>query len=132
MTWEFALIIGLVAGLIIGVLIMRFGSSKLRNQQSLQEELEKNKAELEQYKQGLMSHFERSAQLLENVADDYRQLCQHMAESSTALLPEITQQLNSLNFLPSEHEKKALPPTEEPPRDYSNNASGLLRSENRD
>lgn len=129
MTWEFALIIGLVAGLIIGALVMRFGSSKLRNQQGLQEELEKNKAELEQYKQGLMSHFERSAQLLENVADDYRQLCQHMAESSTALLPEITQQLN---FLPSKHEEKALPPVEEPPRDYSNNASGLLRPENRD
>ena len=46
MTWEYALI-GLVVGIIIGAVAMRFGNRKLRQQQALQYELEKNKAELE-------------------------------------------------------------------------------------
>lgn len=64
MTWEYALI-GLVVGIVIGAVAMRFGNRKLRQQQSLQYELEKNKAELEEYREELVSHFARSAELLE-------------------------------------------------------------------
>lgn len=81
MTWEYALI-GLVVGIIIGAVAMRFGNRKLRQQQALQYELEKNKAELEEYREELVSHFARSAELLDNMADDYRQIYQHMAKSS--------------------------------------------------
>lgn len=42
MTWEYALI-GLVVGIIIGAVAMRFGNRKLRQQQALQYELEKTK-----------------------------------------------------------------------------------------
>ena len=87
MTWEYALI-GLVVGIIIGAVAMRFGNRKLRQQQALQFELEKNKAELEEYREELVSHFARSAELLDNMADDYRQLYQHMAKSSSSLLPD--------------------------------------------
>lgn len=86
MTWEYALI-GLVVGIVIGAVAMRFGNRKLRQQQSLQYELEKNKAELEEYREELVSHFARSAELLDNMATDYRQLYQHMAKSSSSLLP---------------------------------------------
>ena len=89
MTWEYALI-GLVVGIVIGAVAMRFGNRKLRQQQSLQYELEKNKAELEEYREELVSHFARSAELLDNMATDYRQLYQHMAKSSSSLLPEMT------------------------------------------
>ena len=85
MTWEYALI-GLVVGIIIGAVAMRFGNRKLRQQQALQYELEKNKAELEEYREELVSHFARSAELLDNMAHDYRQLYQHMAKSSNNLL----------------------------------------------
>ncbi len=61
MTWEYALI-GLVVGIIIGAVAMRFGNRKLRQQQALQFELEKNKAELEEYREELVSHFARSAE----------------------------------------------------------------------
>jgi uncharacterized membrane-anchored protein YhcB (DUF1043 family) len=87
MTWEYALI-GLVVGIIIGAVAMRFGNRKLRQQQALQFELEKNKAELEEYREELVSHFARSAELLDNMAHDYRQLYQHMAKSSSNLLPD--------------------------------------------
>lgn len=42
MTWEYALI-GLVVGIVIGAVAMRFGNRKLRQQQSLQYELERTK-----------------------------------------------------------------------------------------
>ncbi len=79
MTWEYALI-GLVVGIIIGAVAMRFGNRKLRQQQALQYELEKNKAELDEYREELVSHFARSAELLDTMAHDYRQLYQHMAK----------------------------------------------------
>ena len=88
MTWEYALI-GLVVGIIIGAVAMRFGNRKLRQQQALQYELEKNKAELDEYREELVSHFARSAELLDTMAHDYRQLYQHMAKSSNCLLKQI-------------------------------------------
>ena len=66
MTWEYALI-GLVVGIIIGAVAMRFGNRKLRQQQALQYELEKNKAELDEYREELVSHFARSAELLDTM-----------------------------------------------------------------
>ncbi len=60
MTWEYALI-GLVVGIIIGAVAMRFGNRKLRQQQALRQ-LEKNKAELDEYREELVSHFARSAE----------------------------------------------------------------------
>ena len=69
MTWEYALI-GLVVGIIIGAVAMRFGNRKLRQQQALQYELEKNKAELDEYREELVSHFARSAELLDTMAHD--------------------------------------------------------------
>ena len=89
MTWEYALI-GLVVGIIIGAVAMRFGNRKLRQQQALQYELEKNKAELDEYREELVSHFARSAELLDTMAHDYRQLYQHMAKSSSSLLKPAT------------------------------------------
>lgn len=83
MTWEYALI-GLVVGIIIGAVAMRFGNRKLRQQQALQYELEKNKAELDEYREELVSHFARSAELLDTMAHDYRQLYQHMAKAPAA------------------------------------------------
>lgn len=73
MTWEYALI-GLVVGVVIGAVAMRFGNRKLRQQQVLQNELEKSKTDLEEYRQELVGHFARSAELLDNMARDYRQL----------------------------------------------------------
>ena len=52
MTWEYALI-GLVVGIAIGAVAMRFGNRKLRDQQVMKNELEKSKAELDEYRQEL-------------------------------------------------------------------------------
>lgn len=129
MTWEYALI-GLIAGIIIGAVAMRFGNRKMRQQQALQHELEKNKAELEEYRQELVGHFARSAELLDNMADDYRQLYQHMAKSSNNLLPDVPGQDNPFKYRLTEAEAdNDQVPVDMPPRDYSDSASGLLRGE---
>ncbi len=88
MTWEYGLI-GLVVGIIVGAVAMRFGNKKLREQRSMQYELEKSKAELADYRQELTNHFAQSAELLDNMARDYRQLYQHMAKGSNDLLPNL-------------------------------------------
>ena len=103
MTWEYALI-GLVVGIIIGAVAMRFGNRKLRQQQALQYELEKNKAELDEYREELVSHFARSAELLDTMAHDYRQLYQHMAKSSSSLLPELSAEANPFRNRLAEYE----------------------------
>ncbi|CDG22928.1 putative cytochrome d ubiquinol oxidase subunit 3 [Xenorhabdus poinarii G6] len=127
MTWEYALI-GLIVGFIIGALAARFGSSKLRQQNALQTELEKNRAELEEYRKELVSHFARSAELLDNMARDYRQLYQHMAKSSNELMPDMPVQDNPFHYRLGESETEAKKMTANtPPRDYSEGASGLFR-----
>lgn len=126
MTREYALI-GLVVGIIIGAVAMRFGNRKLRQQQALQYELEKNKAELEEYREELVSHFAQSAELLDNMAHDYRQLYQHMAKSSSSLLPELSAESNPFRNRLAESEAGNDQAPVQMPRDYSEGASGLLR-----
>ena len=122
MTWEYALI-GLVVGIIIGAVAMRFGNRKLRQQQALQYELEKNKAELDEYREELVSHFARSAELLDTMAHDYRQ-----AKSSSSLLPELSAEANPFRNRLAESEASNDQAPVQMPRDYSEGASGLLRS----
>ncbi|PHM27444.1 Z-ring associated protein ZapG [Xenorhabdus budapestensis] len=127
MTWEYALI-GLIIGFIIGALAVRFGSTKLRQQNAVQAELEKNRAELEEYRKELVSHFARSAELLDNMARDYRQLYQHMAKSSNELMPNMPVQDNPFNYRLNESKTDTNQiVTDMPPRDYSEGASGLFR-----
>jgi uncharacterized membrane-anchored protein YhcB (DUF1043 family) len=128
MTWEYALI-GLVVGIIIGAVAMRFGNRKLRQQQALQYELEKNKAELEEYREELVNHFAQSAELLDNMARDYRQLYQHMAKSSSSLLPEMSDETNPFRNRLEDSEANNDQAPVQIPRDYSEGASGLLRNE---
>lgn len=126
MTWEYALI-GLIVGFIIGALLVRFGNTKLRNQQALQAELEKKNHELEEYRKELVSHFARSAELLDNMAQDYRQLYQHMAKSSHELMPDMPIQNNPFNYRLTESESdNDQAPVNLPPKDYSEGASGLF------
>ncbi|EQC01269.1 DUF1043 family protein [Photorhabdus temperata] len=127
MTWEYALI-GLVVGFVIGALVMRFGNTKLRQQGALQTELENNRSELEEYRKELVGHFAHSAELLDNMARDYRQLYQHMVKSSHELMPNMPVQENPFNYRLTESEAdNDQAPVKMPPKDYSDGASGLFR-----
>ena len=79
------LLVTFLAGGIIGFVIyhMTLGK-KLANTQ--QQELDQNKAELEQYKSKVNNHFTNSAELMEQVASSYQALYSHMASQSQSLL----------------------------------------------
>lgn len=127
MTWEYTLI-GLVVGIIIGAIAMRFGNRKLRQQQTFQHELDKSKAELDRYREKLTSHFVHSAELLDNMTDDYRQLYQHIAKSSNSLLPDQRSENNLFCYRLTEAEAdNDQIPAEMQPRDYPESARGLRK-----
>ncbi|MGL9769614.1 MAG: Z-ring associated protein ZapG [Sodalis sp. (in: enterobacteria)] len=127
MTWEY-LLIGLVVGIIIGVVAMRFGNRKLYQQQKFQHELKKSKAELNEYREKLINHFAHSAELLDKMADDYRQLYKHMAKSSNSLLPDKCTKDNSFRYRLTEAEAdNDQIPLEMRQRDYPESASELQK-----
>jgi uncharacterized membrane-anchored protein YhcB (DUF1043 family) len=108
---------------------MRFGNKKLREQRSQQYELEKTKAELADYREELTSHFAQSAELLDNMARDYRQLYQHMAKGSNDLLPNLPGEKNPFAYQLTESEADNDQVPVQMPRDYPDSASGLLRGD---
>ncbi|MCP1064801.1 DUF1043 family protein [Serratia symbiotica] len=130
MTWEYTLV-GLVFGIGIGIgaVAMRFGNRKLRQQQAMQHELDKSKTELEKYRQELVGHFAYSAELLDNMARDYRQLYQYMSKSSNNLLPDLPNQENPFRYQLTEAEADNDQAPVVIPSDYSEGASGLLRGQ---
>ncbi len=140
MTWINALLY-FVAGVAIGALITRMLTRKTKQQKDLQKDLDKTRYELEQYRQELVDHFAQSAGLLDNIAKDYSKLYQHMAKTSTELMPNLPAQDNPFaarisHLTPVEaDESNSEVETEEPsteataPKDYSNEASGLLEGD---
>lgn len=126
MAWY--VLISFVLGIVIGAVAMRFGNKKLHQQQALQNELEQSKNELAKYRQELVNHFAHSAELLDTMANDYRQLYQHMVKSSNHLLPDMPQHDSPFRYRLTEADNDQAP-ANLPPRDYSEKASGLLRKD---
>ncbi|MGP1927505.1 MAG: Z-ring associated protein ZapG [Arsenophonus sp. NC-QC1-MAG3] len=125
MIWEYALI-GLIVGFIIGALVVRFRNTKLHNQQTLQDELKKKNHELEEYHKELINHFAYSAELVDKMAKDYRQLYQHIVKSSHELMSDMPIQNNFFNYHLTKLDNNQAH-INLPPKDYSEGSSGLFR-----
>ena len=100
--WQ-AAVIGLVVGVILGYLLLRLTKGSVEK------------------------HFAESAELFKTLIGDYQKLYRHYAVSSETLLGNkpadkglFTQQL-----VTASSESKS----EEPPRDYSEGSSGLLKTD---
>lgn len=131
MSWIIAISI-FIAGIFIGYIVSRL-TNKTQNQQiSLKKDLDKSKYELEQYRQELVDHFARSAELLDNVSKDYSKLYEHMAKTSAELMPNLPTQDNPFaqRITTLEQVKNNEPIEDEvmdhQPRDYANGATGLF------
>lgn len=127
MPWIYA-VIGLFAGIIIGVVVSRITTPQYQKQKQLQKELESAKFQLEQQRQDLNDHFSESAKMLNNISKEYRKLYEHMASTSNTLLPNMPQQDNpfaeSIQFDKKETKAKT---TDTAPKDYANGATGMLK-----
>ncbi len=131
MSWIIAIAI-FIAGIFVGSIISRLTNKNQNQHSSLKKDLDKSKYELEQYRQELVDHFARSAELLDNVSKDYGKLYEHMAKTSAELMPNLPTQDNPFaqrittlepveNDTPIEDEVM-----DHQPRDYANGATGLF------
>ncbi|MCC4799551.1 hypothetical protein BCT30_17095 [Enterovibrio norvegicus] len=118
-------------GIVIGFLIGRFMNRDNTQQKDLKKELEKSRYEVEQYRQELVDHFAQSAELLDNISRDYSKLYQHMAATSAELMPNLPEQdnpfakrISKLSDVTPEADSDT---SQEQPRDYSGQATGLLK-----
>ncbi|GEM74244.1 Z-ring associated protein ZapG [Vibrio sagamiensis] len=134
MPWMYA-IVGLLVGTVVGVLISRLTTPEYKKQKSVRKELEVAKYTLEQQRQELLDHFAQTAQMLDTLGKDYTKLYQHMAKTSSELLPNLPEQDNPFD-------KKTAMSTESPedvkdikdkpemqPKDYANESTGLLNGQ---
>lgn len=88
-----AIIIAFFVGAIVGYLILLTTNASAKKQQKLEMDLNAATQKMEEQKQQLEKHFEESANLLSTLAQDYKKLYTHLAQSSQTLLPETTAKL---------------------------------------
>lgn len=134
MPWIYA-IVGLLVGTIVGVVISRLTTPEYKKQKSVQKELEAAKFELEQQRQELVDHFAQTAEMLDTLGKDYTKLYQHMAKTSSELLPNLPEQDNPFDkktAMSSEQIKEDQPEVNEQPKDYANGATGLLKDQKKE
>lgn len=81
-------IILIVIAAIIGFIIGKITSNKSSDSSAEKAKTAQLEAELNQYKQDVEQHFSQSAKLLGNMAQEYRNVYQHMAQAQQSLLPE--------------------------------------------
>lgn len=128
MDWINALILvasGFLIGLVVTWLMLRDNAQH----KDLKKALEKSQNELEQYRQELAEHFSGSADLLDNISRDYSKLYNHMAKSSSDLMPDQLEQDNPFSKRMVQIAKLTSQTTnpQKQPLDYSDTPSGLLR-----
>ncbi|EGQ8678489.1 DUF1043 family protein [Vibrio parahaemolyticus] len=134
MPWIYA-IVGLLVGTIVGVVISRLTTPEYKKQKSVQKELEAAKFELEQQRQELVDHFAQTAEMLDTLGKDYTKLYQHMAKTSSELLPNLPEQDNPFDkktAMSSEQIKEDQPEVNVQPKDYANGATGLLKDQEKE
>lgn len=123
-----AMLVALVLGAMLGIILTRTTNGKVKKQLQLEQALQDAQAQLDEQKQKLEQHFEQSAVLLKTLAEDYKNLYQHLAQSSETLLPEA----NQLEFFKQpkleQAQETASSEQGEQPRDYTEGSSGLLKS----
>lgn len=119
--------IAFILGLFIGYIIVRLTKGSVKHQAKTEAELKTVKTQLDTQKTQIEKHFAESAELFKTLIGDYQKLYRHYAASSETLLGSkpadkglFTQQL-----VTASSESKS----EEPPRDYSEGSSGLLKTD---
>ncbi|MGR2803928.1 Z-ring associated protein ZapG [Vibrio harveyi] len=134
MPWIYA-IVGLLVGTIVGVVISRLTTPEYKKQKSVQKELEAAKFELEQQRQELVDHFAQTAEMLDTLGKDYTKLYQHMAKTTSELLPNLPEQDNPFDkktAMSSDKVEEDQSDVNEQPKDYANGATGLLKDQEKE
>ncbi|MEM7563813.1 MAG: DUF1043 family protein [Pseudomonadota bacterium] len=82
--WEIV-VIALIGGALLGALgYRRFGPSG-KETAELKAELESSREELKHYREGVSQHFDKTAELVNDLAQNYVKVYQHLAEGAEKL-----------------------------------------------
>lgn len=120
---------GLIIGFLLGYFIVRISKGNVKKQLKTESELAQLKTQLNNQKQQLETHFSQSAELLKTLAQDYQKLYQHLATSSSQLLPELSDKTLFSSNLLTENQQAEHKTEDDQPRDYSEGSSGILKAE---
>lgn len=123
------IIIGLVIGFIAGIIFINFVSQKGRKYAKVKRELEQAQEELASQKQMMVKHFSHSAEILDNMAKDFRRLYQHIAETSGQFVTSDDMPMIDLEAVNNDISVKNELTLEKQPKDYSDNPSGLFKND---
>jgi uncharacterized membrane-anchored protein YhcB (DUF1043 family) len=82
------LIIGLAFGGALGYVLKNTDSKLQRRNDELKKQLDEKDADIAVYKQDVANHFLKTADLVNNMTDSYRQVHEHLAQGANALCSE--------------------------------------------
>jgi uncharacterized protein len=133
------------AGLIVGAVVARFFTLRQLDQHKLKIELEKSQTQLVQYRQDVSTHLETTNQLMAQMQDNYARIARHIADSKMQLVERPTESVRQdINYLSGDtaayirqslnqidEKRRVYSNTEQQPRDYSGEASGLIKDRSR-
>lgn len=110
----------LVAGIALGALFVRWLSPQERERRELAESLRRQQTEAAMYQQQVTEHFIKTSELVNNLAQSYREVHQHLALSAMHLAnPEVGRSLLTTGQLELTLDQQSPSQRLEPPRDYS-------------
>lgn len=84
LVWQIS-IIALAAGILIGGLGYRLLGSSKKQAEEVQSELDAAREELDKYKTDVSQHFDRTAELVNDLAQNYVNVYQHLADGAQTL-----------------------------------------------
>lgn len=134
----------LIAGLVIGAGITRWLTLKQFNKHKLQLELEESQTQLKQYRHDVSEHLETTNQLMTQLQDNYARIARHIADSKMQLVERPTESVRQdINYLSGDtaayirqslnqidEKRRVYSTAEQQPRDYSAEASGIIKQRN--
>lgn len=131
MPWIFGLS-GLLVGAILGIILARIKTPQYKKHQQMKKELDTTKFELEQQRQELTDHFSQTAEMLDVLGKDYTKLYQHLAKTSSELLPNLPEQDKPFSKIIAQQEESNPEDSNLQPKDYAKGATGLLTPEKKE
>ena len=128
-------------GLIVGAVLARLVTLRQLDQHKLKLELKQSQAQLQQYRQDVSSHLETTNQLMTQLQDNYARIARHIADSKMQLVERPTESVKQdINYLSGDtaayirqslnqidEKRRVYSTAEQQPRDYSGEASGLIK-----
>jgi hypothetical protein len=113
-------------GAIISTLVMR-NSSQQQNNRELQEHLQQAEGNLQGYQQEVSDHFTKTAELINNLTQDYKDVHEHLANSALKLSnTEVSRAFfeSANSQLPTSEQLTVHDEKLEPPRDWAPKSPG--------